>query len=134
MALDVVQDYTKEVRRILQDAVAPYRYTDDNLVSALNMGLLEARRLRPDLFANNTYIQTGATSSPLRGSVPGFTAVDSTAVPMDPQYRVALVYYMCGQVQVMDEEASQDQRATIFLNKFTSQMLSIQSCGRPASR
>jgi hypothetical protein len=61
MALDVVQDYTKEVRRILQDAVAPYRYTDDNLVSALNMGLLEARRLRPDFFANNTYIQTGAT-------------------------------------------------------------------------
>ncbi len=114
MALDVVQDYTKEVRRILQDTVAPYRYTDDNMLSALNMGLLESRRLRPDLFASG-----------LRSSVPAFTTVDATPVVMDVQYRVALVYYMCGQVQIMDEETTQDARATVFLNKFTSQMLNI---------
>lgn len=127
MALDTVQDYTKEVRRILQDTVAPYRYTDDNMLSAINLGLLEARRLRPDLFMNATYMQTNASSSPLRSSVPSFNAVGTTAVPMDPQYRVALVYYMCGQVQIMDEETTQDARATVFLNKFVAQMLSLQS-------
>ena len=28
----------------------PYRYPDDDLIDALNIGLLEARRLRADLF------------------------------------------------------------------------------------
>jgi hypothetical protein len=116
MALDVVSDYVKEVRRILQDTVAPYRYTDDNMLSALNMGFFEARRLRPDLF----------TASGLRSAVPSFTT-QADAVAMDVQYRVALVYYMCGQTQLMDEEASQDARATVFLNKFTAQLLTIQS-------
>lgn len=115
MALDTVADYVVEVRRLLQDTVLPYRYTDANMVSALNMGLLEARRLRPDLFL----------SSGLRSTVPSFSGIDLSAVPMDVQYRAALVYYMAGQTQLMDEETTQDQRATIFLNKFVSQLLTI---------
>lgn len=115
MALDTVSDYVVEVRRVLQDTVAPYRYPDANMVSALNMGLLEARRLRPDLFL----------SSGLRSSVPALTSVNFDLVPMDPQYRPALVYYMCGQTQLMDEETTQDARASVFLNKFVSQLLTI---------
>lgn len=115
MALNTVSDYATETRRILQDTVAPYRYTDANLVSALNMAFLEARRLRPDLF-----LGTG-----LRNEPSSFTAVNNTAVNLDPQYRAAFVYYMCGQTQIMDEETTQDARATVFLNKFTSQLLSI---------
>jgi hypothetical protein len=116
MALDTVTDYVVEVRRLLQDAVVPYRYSDENMLSALNMGLLEARRLRPDLFL----------SSGLRNAVPSFsTTTGSTLVPMDPQYRPAIVYYMCGQTQLMDEENTQDQRATVFMNKFVSQLLTI---------
>lgn len=115
MALDIVADYVVEVRRILQDTVTPYRYTDTNLCSALNMGLLEARRLRPDLFL----------TSGLRNSVPSFPVSNATAVPMDPQYRPALVYYMAGQTQLMDEETTQDARASVFLNKFVSQLLTL---------
>lgn len=115
MALDTVQDYVVEVRRLLQDTVVPYRYSDTNMVSALNMGLLEARRLRPDLFM----------SSGLRNAVPDFSTVSMTEVRMDPQYRPALVYYMAGQTQLMDEETTQDARASVFLNKFVSQLLTI---------
>jgi hypothetical protein len=115
MALDTVADYVVEVRRLLQDTVAPYRYSNDNLCSALNMGLLEARRLRPDFF-----IGTG-----LRNSVPSYPSVGTTIVPIDPQYRAAIVYYMAGQTQLMDEETTQDARASVFLNKFVSQLLTL---------
>jgi hypothetical protein len=133
MALVTATDYVKEVRRLLQDSVTPYRYSNDNIISALNMGFLEARRLRPDLFL-------GVAS--LRDEIPDFTTTvgggfssgfssgfsvgtNPGTVPMDPQYRPALVYYVCGQVQLMDSENTQDARATIFMNKFISQLLQI---------
>ena len=49
-ALDTVAQYLEEARRLLQDEVAPFRYPDDDIVDALNIGLMEARRLRADLF------------------------------------------------------------------------------------
>ena len=49
-ALETVGQYLEEARRLLQDEIAPYRYPDDDLIDALNIGLLEARRLRADLF------------------------------------------------------------------------------------
>ena len=49
-ALETVGQYIEESRRLLQDEFTPYRYPDDDLVDALNIGLQEARRLRADLF------------------------------------------------------------------------------------
>lgn len=115
MALDTVQDYIDRARVLLLDEVEPYRYPTADLVENLNMGILEARRLRPDLLR-----------SYFRASLPDFSTSNMNAtVPIDPQYRVAFVYYICGQAQLRDDENVQDSRATIFLNKFTSQMLTI---------
>lgn len=117
MALDTVADYVRDARVLLQDTVATYRFADSELVEALNLGLLEIRRLRPELMRG--YFNT---------AIPTFTSANMTAaVPLDYQYRVALLYYVCGNAQLRDDENTQDQRATIFLNKFTSQMLVIQS-------
>lgn len=117
MALDTVADYISSARTLLQDTVSPYRYPDADLVNALNMGLLEVRRLRPDL-----------VKSYFRAAIPTYSAGSTgTTVPFDPQYRVSLLYYICGQAQLRDDEATQDARATVFLNKFTAQMLVIQS-------
>lgn len=117
MALDTVQDYVDRARVLLQDQVAPYRYPDADLVENLNMGILEARRLRPELLKN--YFRT---------TLPDFsTAAMSADVPIDPMYRVAFVYYICGQAQLRDEENTQDTRAAAFLNKFVAQMLSLQA-------
>jgi len=115
MALDTVSDYVTAARVLLQDQISPYRYPDPDLVQALNMGVLEARRLRPDLFLTSF------------SSLPSFTTNDATAVNIDPQYRVSFVYYICGQAQLRDEEDTQDARATVFLNKFVAQLLSVQS-------
>ena len=111
--LTTVQDYVDTVRVLLQDTVnSPYRYPTTDLVNALNLAFLEVRRLRPELV--RAYFRT---------SLPVFSATSLTdTVSMDQQYRIALAYYICGHVQLRDDEATQDQRATIFLNKFTSMM------------
>lgn len=117
MALDTVQDYVDRARVLLLDQVEPYRYPTADLVEALNMGILEARRLRPELF-----------QSYFRSTLPDFTTgALNVTVPIDPQYRVSFVYYICGQAQLRDDENNQDSRSAAFLNKFVSQMLSIQS-------
>jgi hypothetical protein len=115
MALDTVQDYVDRARVLLLDTVIPYRYDDVDLVEALNMGILEARRLRPDLL-----------KSYFRSSLPDFnTGAMSASVGIDPMYRVPFVYYICGHAQLRDDENTQDSRAISFMNKFTAQLLSI---------
>ena len=115
MALDTVQDYIDRARVLLLDTVVPYRYETVDLVENLNMGILEARRLRPDLL-----------TSYFTSSLPDYSTSNlSAAVDIDPQYRVAFVYYICGQAQLRDDENVQDSRAVTFLNKFTSQLLTI---------
>ncbi|HEY7824292.1 MAG TPA: hypothetical protein VIG24_15730 [Acidimicrobiia bacterium] len=117
MALDTVQDYLDRARVLLLDQVEPYRYPDVDLVEALNMGILEARRLRPELLSG--YFRT---------TLPDFSTADTTAaVPIDQMYRVAFVYYICGHAHLRDDEITQDSRAASFLNLFTAKMLTIQA-------
>jgi len=113
MALDTLQDYVSYARVLLQDTVdSPYRYPDADLLMALSLALPEAKKLRPDLFINYT-------------SLPTFTVKDTTAVVFDDMYRIALVYYMCGQAQLRDDEETQDQRAAAFLGLFSSKLLTV---------
>lgn len=118
MALDTVQDYITSARTLLQDLVdSPYRYSNAELVMALNLAFLETRRLRPDLV--KTY---------LGGNLPTFSAGSlGTTVVLEPAYRPAILYYIAGHAQIRDDESQQDARATVFLNKFTAQLLTIQA-------
>lgn len=112
MALDTVQNYVDDARVLLQDQRVPYRYPDADLVLALNMSLLEAKKLRPDLFLNR--------------SVPTYTTgAMSTPVVIDEMYRVPHLYYIVGQAQLRDDEEVQDQRAAAFLNMFTQKLLTM---------
>jgi hypothetical protein len=117
MALDTVQDYITRARTLILDEIEPYRYPTADLVEALNMAILETRRLRPELLRGY-----------FRGPLPDFSVSDLSAqVPIDPQFRPAFVYYICGHAHLRDDEVTQDSRAAAFLNKFTAQMLTIQS-------
>lgn len=110
--LATVEDYVRETRTLLQDTVPTYRYSDAELLSALNMGIQTARRLRPDLFID-------------LDELPYFTAVDDTEFEMDQQYRLPFVYFMVGHAQLRDEEDTQDNRAAAFIGKFTQQLLTL---------
>ena len=108
-ALDTVADYINYARVLLQDQVnSPYRYPDADLLMGLNMAFPEAKKLRPDLFLTN--------------SLPTFAAVDTTPVPWDPMYRLPIIYFICGQAQVRDDEGLQDQRAAAFLGLFATKL------------
>jgi hypothetical protein len=113
MALDTVQDYITEARTLLQDLVVPYRYADSELLSALSDAFMDARRLRPDMFL------------PTYTTLPTYATVDTTAVSLDPMYRRAFVYFMCGTAQMRDEESTEDSRAAMFLERFAKTLTSI---------
>jgi hypothetical protein len=116
MALDTVTDYVTEARVLLQDTVETYRYPNSDLISALNLAIMTARRNRPDLFMEVV-------------SVPQFIIADitnGTAFAMDIQYRVAFLFFMVGFAQLRDEEDTQDTRAAAFIGKFTQQLLTLQ--------
>lgn len=114
--LSTVSDYLIEARRLLQDEIRPYRYPDADLVDALNLGLMEARRIRPDLFIGRM------------NAVPAYSTTALTApVVFDLQYRSALLYYVVGHAELRDAESSQDARAGVMKNKFVAQLLTLQS-------
>lgn len=108
-ALETVSDYIDDVRVLLQDTIAPFRYDDPSLLTALNLTLLETRRLRPDLFVYRSHQQV---------KVPSFTSNDDTEVEIEPQFRLALVYGVLAHALARDQEDVQDARASTFMDTF----------------
>ena len=92
-----------------------YRYSNTDLITALNLAIMTARRNRPDLFMEVTVI-------------PQFIVADiagGTAFAMDVQYRVPFLFFMVGFAQLRDEEDTQDTRAAAFIGKFTEQLMKV---------
>lgn len=115
-----------EARTMLQDKVplndvggTGYRYSDDELFEALNGAFVEARAKRPDLFMDMG----------LRNALPSFNASTDQSIPfpLDIQYYNAFVYYVVGRTELREDTFSNDSRAVVLMNKFASQLLSVQS-------
>jgi hypothetical protein len=109
-----VADYIADARTLLQDLVPGYRYDDPSLLTAMNVTLLEANRLRADLFIWNRIV---------KGQIPAFQAVDDTVVKMEPQFRLAILHGLIGHALERDQEDYQDTRATAFLGLFTAGLI-----------
>ena len=112
--MQTISDYLKAARTLLQDEAAAKRYSDDKYVLSLSLAFDEAFRIRPDMFVKLPDV-----------SLVGMPM--DTPVPAPRGYQSAFLYYMCGHVQLMDDEDTQDNRASIFLNKFTAQLLATAS-------
>jgi hypothetical protein len=112
--LDTAASYITEARRLLQDEVEPYRYPDADMLAALNQSAFEARRLRPELFLGRF------------DALPQVTAPEDPFL-VDPMYRSAILYYVVGRMELRDSEDTKDGRASVLLNKFVAQLLTIQS-------
>lgn len=120
--LDTVADYISDARTILLDVIAPFRYDDASLLVAFNVALLEARRIRADLF-----VYAGAT-------VPYFPANDTTPVPIEQPFRLAIVFGTVGHALARDQEDVQDARATTFMTLFNSILTGVRMPGIQAGR
>jgi hypothetical protein len=117
MALDNVGDYITSARTLLQDTSPDYRYSDADLVNALNIAITEAARVRPDLYFK--LFRSGA-------SLPSYSASNqSVTVAVDRRYKSAYLYYIVGQAQLRDDESTQDARASGLLQKFIAQLTTI---------
>ena len=115
-ALSIVSDYIGDSRTLLQDTIQPYRYQDNELITALNVAMMDARRLRPDLFLGDlieTYFDTIGTFNV--GS-PG------RQVPVEYPFRLAVLYGMCAHALTRDQEDVQDARAAAFLQIFVEKL------------
>lgn len=124
-ALDTVGKVVGYARVLLQDILEPYRYPTVDLIDALNAGLLDARRLRPDLFLYTpTDVPFYVTDIYMVGipENPPLPTVLDEAITIDQQYRLALVYFIVGTAQFRDEEDVQDARAAMYMLKFTSML------------
>lgn len=113
--LNSVADYVTDARTLLQDKIQPFRYDDLSLLTAINITLTEARRMRPDLFVFNNMVE---------GQVQAFTEVDDTYVEMEPQFRLAILHGLCGHALERDQEDYQDARASAFLGMFNAGLVS----------
>ena len=112
--LDSVESYIGDARTILLDWTPPYRYSDDSLLVAFNTALLEARRLRPDMFVYK-----------FGDRMPSFGAVSSEQVPIEPQLRLPIVYGLVAHAMLRDEEDVPVERANSFLMKFQNMLVGI---------
>lgn len=108
--LNTVANYIADARVLLQDLIPPYRYDDTSLIHALNITMLEASRLRAELFVFNLAY---------KGQVPAFQANDDTYVDIETEYRLAILNGMCAHAMKRDQEDIQDSRATAFMNDFS---------------
>jgi len=112
-ALASITDYINDGRTLLQDTIQPFRYQDSELVVAMNVTLLEASRLRRDLFIFNKR-QVGGTG------VQSFQQNDGTELLMEEQFRLALLFGMVAHAILRDQEDIADERAGIFMSFFNT--------------
>lgn len=111
-ALELVSDYIREARLLLQDVIVPPRYTDAAIIDQLNNALIEIMRLRPDLVFKL-----------MRTMLVPTLANPTDPVPVDYRYRPAVLSYVVGMAQLQDMEDNVDQRAAAFLQVFTARLM-----------
>lgn len=118
MALNLmtVEGLIKGARTLLLDKVQPYRYDDPSLVAALNIALLEGRRLRADIFIGNRHAI----------DVPQFEGVSGEIIPVEAQFRLAFEYGTAGHALLRDQEDVQDERANTFLTAMENILVGVR--------
>lgn len=117
MALATVAEYMTAARQLLQDENIPYRYSDDDIVLALNLAIGEARRLRPELFQDYFFTTLPSYSSGTPGA----------SVDVDDEYRVAFLYYIVAHNQLADQEDTTDARTSSLMTAFRAKLMGLQS-------
>lgn len=133
---NTVTAYVVSARNRMQDRVAPYRYTDDQIVDALNVALEETQRLRPDIFLDLKYQQKIQPNDLDDGFISGYyTSGDITfdgssnydptsgpLVPIPSRYNDPIIWYIGAHLQFLDVDDTEDQRGIAFLSKFMQRM------------
>lgn len=110
------QNVMDDARIILNDEISTLnpipRYTESQLLSYARSALIEARRVRPDLFLSN-----------LTTSFASLTAVST--IPITDDYLLPMVDYVVHRSELRDDEFAVDGRSAALYQKFKSGLLGI---------
>lgn len=105
-----------ESRVTLQDGDETcYRYSDSMLLNALNRGLNDLERIRPEAYYE-------------RGGVPEITEQNwatTVALELDMRFYEPLMWYVVGQMDLSEDEYVQSGRAAANLERFRTQVLRV---------
>lgn len=100
-----------EARDFLQDTEeSTRRYSDESLLRALNGGLRQLRRMRPDAFFDR-----------LTDDLEPVGLEDD--LPVHDQFQQALVFYIVGHSEMRDDEFTVDARASTLMTAFGRQVM-----------
>ena len=138
---NTVTAYVVSARNRMQDRVPPYRYTDDQIIDALNVAMQETQRIRPDIFLDLKYqqklqpndIDDGFISSYYTiddiafDSSSNYVRSDGTLVPIPSRYNDPIIWYMGAHLQFLDTDDTEDTRGIAFLSKFMQRMIQAAS-------
>ena len=105
----LVSDMIAMVRDVLQDDDAD-RYSNARLIRGINLGVLDTRRVRPDLFIG-------------RYSEPTWQATAlSDEFPLPEVIVPSIVKYTAGWAELADDEYTTDGRAASLLTAFRTDL------------
>lgn len=107
-----IKDVLRRARHILQDVEEPRRYSDALLLQHFDSAVLEARRVRPDLFTARLT------------ATPDYSDVDleTAAFPLPDQFLPPFVAYVAGMADMAEEEYVSEGRAQALLGRFAAQL------------
>lgn len=126
------QNLITEARELLQDTRTEYRYTDAVLLNKLNRALQELGRLRPDAFTDRFNDETGDILVPevvvddatpdsdpdvLDATEDAEVALSST-IDWPMMFYPAVVAYVTGAAELIDDEFTDDGRAVTLMASF----------------
>ena len=111
-----------EILTVIRDQImdsrtgAPYRHSDAKLLRYVNLGLAEARRIRPDLFLPSVFVTTYV-----------YTTDDlAQPFPLTYGYEMALIEYVSGYVSIEEDEYVAEGRAAALLQRYSNKLLGVQ--------
>lgn len=125
-----------EVRQVLNDMQAPYRYSDAWMISILNTALREVYRLRPDAYIGN--FTTGVLSANL---APTYSTSDlqvingvanptpptpATPFPIDDRlFFGPVTFYVAGRIEINDDQFADNNRAMTLMQAFRAELVGV---------
>src|SRR5688572_6247731 len=110
MAFDTLDEYTDRIKLLAND-VDGVRYGAEAYVQAVNVGVLEAFRIRPDFYREG------------EDAVPSFTVEAPDAdIDFPKQYAMHLIVFCVGWLELIDSEGNEDQRAAALISSFQAKL------------
>ena len=120
------ENLISECREYLQDEDTPYRFSDTKLLNALNRGLLELGRIRPDAFTS--FYDANSLNIPIIVDDDAATAPEydwATAFQLDMMYYTPLLTYIVGVIELIDDEFTLEGRAVLLLQQFQATVTGV---------